>query len=1739
MSVAGLGVAGCLTPSGQPFSTLRGGPLTGLEALSLQGLPIDRLILSQESQRELQDLAGNAMTSTVVGTIVLSLLIAAAKAMEVRTEKPTETPQAQPVPYALEKGHDFRKLSIKKHKKKASISHRSFLSARYCLCEKQSNTAHGIQKCSLCSHTACGSCAGNPSHKYDDDPKLDKRSSPTNFMTSLKKKLPMRLRIKGLHPEVFDQYRNLFKELVDIKTKQGNAIRKTWPDYCACVAHVANAIFYFSHITRTKSWTVIYKNAKMTLQLEIGRTSALWFLFAQPPKETPAKCLLRNILRRPIARMKATRKSLLRGMWQILSPVSIEFDLRIKRSGEEVDTLEASLGIEQTPYDTSKISPLLEIQILGSPVNASDRDLEGVYEYLPKCGTPCGSLYRKKEDRTIGPIYLFLDPGKSEQPDYDSYVFAYDHERIAGYDARHTIAEIMHGWGPKRFEKLQDADKQPDFEEEEEIHDSDRQDSSERDEAVCDTNEDYSDDEETGGLSCEEPSAQLVRDSNTRKVPEQKKKTISHRNSSTISRKFSEEVKAFSRHYLDVPDGKLKSYEKKDISYRAWTAEDRMKLENKTCRAAYIPLVSLAGSCDVLGLPKTPTEWVDINPDQNPEALSKVTWAIQKVAILSMFKKWMTISLGADFVTSNYSCSTCTPVPPEVSWVQDPNKRSWILLDVRKSAQIYEVAVKAKPPPFLIFQKVKPEGQAEIQIALNIQAMAHRAAGRLVNIPKAESIQLNWRLVPGAYNTRHMKLKRFVLQSNDKLIPYNQPTEWNEGVSLRADQLKALKWMVAQEDANVKPFEEVEVEEATIGAMAWRSEVRASIPRQVRGGLIASEVGYGKTALTLALFSARHGEWDPKPRYFESRIRIKATLILVPKKDMIDQWTNEIDKFLGKRYNILIANDFDRKSMTVRAYKEADIILLPWQCFQSQRYFRSLQQFTCSPRIPWDYNRRLSEWIKNSQNNLQEMMEILINKGQEAYLNAVKAKIAFMKNNSPDEEADVPSKRQAGNKFEGAKGNKPARANTKEDKGSKENDPDIVSEEKITNKFFPSATMKRTNQNISKQKHSTGEDDTKLDDMRLPLHCFHFNRFFIDEYTYLEEKTICSFESITADAKWLLSGTPALTNFGDVKTVARLLGFNLGIDDAGEYLRKAKIAKWKTTAAEEFEMFQTPHSDAWHEDRHIHAQSFLDRFARRNQAQFDTMERLTHYSITVQEKRERHIYEKLYDNLVQNPGWMGKVIQRERDPDVDIVNQIKRAYVKQGPLHALVRTSIVAGYLNNYYSSHRLKEEIPDKEKAIQAEKARLGHLLLQRMLLIKMMPRQHKTTEHWKDLVKVLQVDFGDRSLKLDIKDVVDNQVKPKFKAIKNNSQPKDPENEDLIKLGNEIKKRCCQNFKSNLELKDYLDMDFSGVEKRASDQPTKLNTSSDRESRDGVFIGLKKDIERSLKSILQAKRYVRFRTAMVELLSMNQDSKLKCHSCSQRMGNCEELFVIEKCGHRFCDICKKGALTDKMMKCTVKGCGAEEHWTRTIRGSDIGFKTGVVSGKLKMMVTLIQKEIPREDHVLVFVPSKDLISVVEAYLNEFRITSTTAIMTNGSQNFIHQYDIEGGDKSDCKQRSQQEGSSKEKTSPARPKRDRKAPVRFGCTPDLPTASQQPEEPSRKRTRGQDTEEISRHPKPSKQRRKLEDEMSTGPETVGLNDIMDLTGTFPSTAYTPNSRGKMKYKVLILPLGSVESAGL
>lgn len=76
----GMGLMPCITPGGCDFGSNRQDALSGSQTLVLQGMPLDKLHFAGETQRECQDLAGNAMSTTVIGASLISAILHGSRA---------------------------------------------------------------------------------------------------------------------------------------------------------------------------------------------------------------------------------------------------------------------------------------------------------------------------------------------------------------------------------------------------------------------------------------------------------------------------------------------------------------------------------------------------------------------------------------------------------------------------------------------------------------------------------------------------------------------------------------------------------------------------------------------------------------------------------------------------------------------------------------------------------------------------------------------------------------------------------------------------------------------------------------------------------------------------------------------------------------------------------------------------------------------------------------------------------------------------------------------------------------------------------------------------------------------------------------------------------------------------------------------------------------------------------------------------------------------------------------------------------------------------------------------------------------------------------------------------------------------------------------------------------------------------------------------------------------------------
>jgi len=152
--------------------------------------------------------------------------------------------------------------------------------------------------------------------------------------------------------------------------------------------------------------------------------------------------------------------------------------------------------------------------------------------------------------------------------------------------------------------------------------------------------------------------------------------------------------------------------------------------------------------------------------------------------------------------------------------------------------------------------------------------------------------------------------------------------------------------MIRQE-ACEEPFLEEEVEEAVLHKLGWRAEAKVQRAVVARGGIVADQVGYGKTAISLGLINcdiakARTEIQPPKKGdpcdLVHGRIPTRATLVVAP-AHLMKQWPSELAKFCGsslKAVSIQTMADLNKK--TIRDIMQADIVFVAVTVFRGGTY---------------------------------------------------------------------------------------------------------------------------------------------------------------------------------------------------------------------------------------------------------------------------------------------------------------------------------------------------------------------------------------------------------------------------------------------------------------------------------------------------------------------------------------------------------------------------------------------------------------------------------------------------------------------------------------------------------------------------------------------------------------------------------------------------------------------------------
>ncbi|KXN85521.1 hypothetical protein AN958_11224 [Leucoagaricus sp. SymC.cos] len=271
------GLSPCLTPSMIPYITNRGGLMVGLEALALQGLPVDQLLLSHETEGQLIDLAGNAMSTPVIGACILAVLVFGNHLFKAGDDIESyefknniiDPGMLQFKPLSLS-GHDEYDVTL--------LLSKAERSSRLCICEGHSDiTVHKLYQCMDCMSTFCEKCQGKPEHnpRQINIPRI----LPAQFAKTLKEILPMCLSIMNVSAELLEGLRaNVNLVIPDAQ----------WKKWCNAVLGASGHDLQFVECKRQEIWSIIYKSPFAKLELSLYPQKPEWRLFAFPEDKEQA-----------------------------------------------------------------------------------------------------------------------------------------------------------------------------------------------------------------------------------------------------------------------------------------------------------------------------------------------------------------------------------------------------------------------------------------------------------------------------------------------------------------------------------------------------------------------------------------------------------------------------------------------------------------------------------------------------------------------------------------------------------------------------------------------------------------------------------------------------------------------------------------------------------------------------------------------------------------------------------------------------------------------------------------------------------------------------------------------------------------------------------------------------------------------------------------------------------------------------------------------------------------------------------------------------------------------------------------------------------------------------------------------------------------------------------------------------------------------------------------------------------
>eukprot|EP00931_Biecheleriopsis_adriatica_P048312 TRINITY_DN27914_c0_g2_i1.p1 TRINITY_DN27914_c0_g2~~TRINITY_DN27914_c0_g2_i1.p1 ORF type:complete len:2094 (+),score=462.88 TRINITY_DN27914_c0_g2_i1:118-6282(+) len=836
------GVTGCLTPGGWMLMPDRGRCMLGYEKLICQGIPVSRLALGMESEVQLSDLAGNAMSLPVVNSCLLAALAVKELAHLQNQRQPCclkrlrDAPPLEPLeassgaaPGAMTPQED----AYEAFARLARLSFSAEASSILCSCESSGSISGSeIICCRGCGLSICRSCAmltNTESHEHSLTDRVGalRPKAPGGFQQRLRKAAPQRLLLPSaaseqLHPEKVAA--DVAFSLTQVKRGRGHWMLRYVPEAERRPSAELKLFVGFSHF-----WGG-FKGLRAEIRFftDANREDA---------RVPPAARLLLPLT--AVASMRPpfrSRDDVLQPVWEKCGTPE-EVDLKLRYTDLQ-RSYRAELGLKefQSELWPGKVH-----------ISTSSCGLSGSYDRMPCRGT-CnqGALWQRQEGQKKAFLYLRANvnrigldmPTLAESP-------------LADEADCFTLAALDTSWSPaSRLGQVKAL--RPRWE--------------------------------------KKPSVQL------------------HTLNDVMLRRIYEHSSS-----LDAV---------------APTASARVVRLN-------MPPAIMSNL-----IPGCRRKWQVLKPEgarggqHLRRFMDSVASTLLKKGIPKALKKWQKMD------GSNWgNCPVSAPRAPKARWKGNGTR----CYDHEESVD-FELRMRHRPKIWRVEVRCR-SGRASSRFSVLPVSAAHRAAAALqpCSASKDKHIFCDWRIAEPSQDL-DAETSSFQVPNSNAFKQEPTPSALKAcGKELYERQARALRRMLDIE-AGLVEFTEEERSEHQLPGVSWLMEARARSTQCLPGGVLADQMGGGKTVTTLALVASDIDRAHQKNSADVIRGQSKATLILCP-PSLVGQWNAERKEFTGCALKAVIIEKAEHLSkVSVRMLQEADVVIASFELLAEDAYLTNLSR---------------------------------------------------------------------------------------------------------------------------------------------------------------------------------------------------------------------------------------------------------------------------------------------------------------------------------------------------------------------------------------------------------------------------------------------------------------------------------------------------------------------------------------------------------------------------------------------------------------------------------------------------------------------------------------------------------------------------------------------------------------------------------------------------------------------------